>query len=191
MIQLAPFAGLAAVLALFVYGISYARRMDAGRTRDQRANAVAIAVYRHEMGLSLDPEADAAPEPDDLDAKWGAYWANSAAQDNALRADLNDYVGWAATLEERFALDCDRVIKNFAITATQVQAEMGSGYGGWSSDIERRASLIVKRVGGSLATFNHELRVEVAECTETAWTEADGLALAEHIDNELSEGARA
>lgn len=188
MIQFALLAGLAAVLALFVYGISYARRMDTGRTRDQRANAVAIAVYRHEMGLALDPEVDAAPEPDDLDAKWSAYWANSAAQDNALRADLNDYVGWAATLEERFTLDCDKVIKDFAINAIIRQAETASTWGGWKNDIERRADLLVASVDHDLAKLNHQLRVEVAECTETgSWNEETERELKEM----LSEGARA
>lgn len=187
MIQLALFAGLAAVLALIAYGIAYARRMDAGRTRDQRANAVAIAVYRHEMGLSADPEADAAPEPDDLDAKWGAYWANSAAQDNALRADLNDYVGWAARLEERFTLDCDKVIKNFAINAITRQAETASTWGGWKSDVERRGDLLVASVDHDLAKLNHQLRVEIAECTETgSWNEETERQLKEL----LSEGAR-
>ena len=190
MIVLALFAGLAAVLALFVCGISYARRMDAGRTRDQQLNAVAVAVYRHEMGLAADPEAaiPAATDLDDLDAKWSAYWANSRAQDNALRADLNDYVGWAANLEHSFALDCDRIVKDFAIAAVSRQAETASAWGGWRNDVDRRADLIVASVGGSLATLNHDLRVEAAECTATgSWNEQTERELKEM----LNEGASA
>lgn len=181
MIKIALFAGLLAVTVFIALGIRTSRRTAAGRTRMQLADRVAVNLYHSMIGFV--PAAE--PEPDDLDAKWATYWANSQAYDNALRADLNDYVGWAASLEERFALDCDQVVKRFAITAVMRQAELASEWGGWACDIERRADIIVEHVGGSLAAFNHELRVEIAECTETAWTEADAQALAEHVDAEL------
>jgi hypothetical protein len=152
--------------------------------RDRRLTVEAIDEYRGTLPnddtvvLTLDPEEV------DLDVKWNAYWANSRAEENALRADLNDYVGWAAALEERFALDCDRIIKQFTVDAITLQAESASRRSGWVNDIDRRSDLIIQSVDGNLATLSHQLKVEVAECTATQWTKDDATALAAYIDLE-------
>ncbi|HEX5997289.1 MAG TPA: hypothetical protein VFY84_19285 [Jiangellales bacterium] len=142
-----------------------------------------VADFRDTLPAPADALDD--PEQAELDAKWSAYWANSRAQDNALRADLNAYVGEMAGLEERFSIECDQVVKRFTISALARQREIASGWGGWRSNVEREADLIVERVGHSLPVLAHELAVEKAECTDTgSWNEAVQAELIEILNSE-------
>jgi hypothetical protein len=139
---------------------------------DRQLDDQAIEEFRSTLPVDETVVITLDPEEVDLDAMWAAYWSNSRAEENALRADLNDWVGWAAALEDRFALECDRIVKEFAVAAITLQAETASVKGGWKSDVDRRADVIIQRVDGSVAKLNHELKVEVAECTATgSWNE--------------------
>jgi hypothetical protein len=171
------FTGSLLILAAFLPKVIIERH-------DKRAVIEAVDEYRSTLPVDDTVAVVTDPSDVDLDAKWNTYWANSRAEENALRADLNDWVGWAAELEERFTLDCDRVIKQFAIDAETLQADLGSRLGGWENDVDRRSDILIQRTGGSLAVLKHELQVELAECTATQWTTADGEALAAYIDEE-------
>lgn len=149
------------------------------------APGLVISRRRKAEAEGRDPLPEPLPELEEgaaLEARWDAYWAASRAYDHALLADLNDHLGATLALEEDFAAACDQIVKRFAVRAIERQAAIASAWGGWDSDIERRADLIVEACGHSLAAQAHRLAVEVAECTSTQWTEADGAALAAHID---------
>jgi len=149
-----------------------------------RRRYVEESIDEYRSTHPVDETTNVTADDVDLDAKWDVYWSNSRAEENALRADLNDWVGWTSTLEERFALDCDRVIKQFAIDAIVLQAETASRCGGWKNDLDRRSDLIIANSGHSIPNLNRALKVEIAECTATEWTKEDGEALAAYIDSE-------
>lgn len=157
--------------------------------RDRRDIVEAVEEFRSTHPID-DTDTVIITDPDevDLDAKWGAYWSNARAEENALRADLNDYVGWAAALEDRFTLDCNRIIKQFTIDALILQAESASRRGGWTSDLDRRSDVIIENSDHSISKLNHELKVEVAECTATgSWNEETERELIELL---TAEGVR-
>lgn len=174
LLLLAPFAviGLAFLPNVF---IQRAKRRDSVEAVDEFRSTLPVDDT---VVLQLDLEEE------DLDAKWGTYWSNSRAEENALRADLNDWVGWAAALEEGFALECDRIIKQFAMDALVLQAESASRRGGWKNDLDRRSDVIVANSDHSVSKLNYQLKVEVAECTATQWSKEDALELAKLLSAE-------
>jgi hypothetical protein len=173
---------LLVLAAVLIVALSALPKMLIERN-DKRAVIEAVDEYR--STLPIDDTVTVVDSSDiDLDAKWNTYWANSRAEENALRADLNDWVGWAAELEDRFILDCNRVIKQFTVDAITLQAETASRLGGWKSDVDRRSDVIIANSDHSIAKLNHALKIEVAECTATQWTKEDGEALAAYIDSE-------
>jgi hypothetical protein len=145
------------------------------RRRARREAMQAVADFRDTLPPEVELDADA--EQVTLDAKWELYWRESAAYAQALTADINAYVGDVAAIVDRFEQACDARIKRFTIEAIEIEQERASEWGGWSSNIDREASKIIAKARGSLALFNHQLRVEVAECTQTQWTQADSEAL--------------
>lgn len=172
------------LLAPFVLiGLAFVPKILIQR-HDIRLDDEAIEEYRSTLPVDDTAVVPLDPEEVDLDAKWSTYWSNSRAEENALRADLNDWVGWAATLEESFALECDRIIKQFAMDALVLQAESASKRGGWKNDLDRRSDVIIANSDHSIAKLNHELKVEVAECTVTQWSKEDARQLAELLDAE-------
>lgn len=176
LLLLTPFVvvGLAFLPNVF---IQRAKRRDSVQAVDEFRSTLPVDDT---VVLQLDPEEV------DLDAKWNVYWSNSRAEENALRADLNDYVGWAASLEDRFALECDRIIKQFAMDALVLQAESASRRGGWKNDLDRRSDVIVANSDHSVAKLNHQLKVEVAECTETgSWNEETERELTQLLNEEV------
>lgn len=113
MIKLALLTSLAGVLALIAYGIRYRRALDSGRTRDQRADSVAVAVYRRQLELgrvvasslpAIRSWAEIADDGQDPTAKTLEQWL---AEDErillraAITEDLRWWSGWRLRLDAR------------------------------------------------------------------------------------------
>lgn len=154
-----------------------------------RSAVQAVAAFRDTLPdpAALDPEQ---AEQEALDAKWASFWRERDREALILATALVDSAAEDEARADRFAAACDDVVKRFAAAAVELQQAHACRLGGWESEIERQAVLIVERSGHCLARQAHALAVEAAECTETLWTEDDAQALNEYLDSEEAAALR-
>lgn len=105
-------AGLAAVTVFIAAGISYSRRLNAGRTRDQATDRAAVAAYRNQITLTLLPQpredlSDGAPKTLE---EWLAEDERVLLR-SAVTSDLAWWSGWQLRSDERTEAAADKLAR--------------------------------------------------------------------------------
>lgn len=143
----------------------------------RRLDVLGVADFRSSLESTVIDD-----EQVELDERWERYWAQSDRDGLVLATRLVDYAADQEALVERFAGECEQIIKQFTEDAVVVYHRIGNDFGGWKNDIEREAAKFYTRAGGDIHVFSHQVAVEVAECTDTQWSHEDARQLAEYIN---------
>lgn len=184
MIKIALLGALLAVIAFIASGVAYSRRIEAGRTRDQRLNRQAYEAYQASLARNAAPA--------DIDERWSQFWAECDEEyaRSPLRAWLLRSDDPVDEVIESFALECDSVIERFVAAAMRRQRDLANTFAGWADDTAREADRWYTMAGGSLSALAHLVAIDITDTG--SWTAADEAALRSHMAAQNAQaGARA